>query len=775
MRIRALILLPASISALGAADLSELPPNRWTLLHEEDSSGGKTFAKLVYAENTGTLFLWGTGGKKPARNVYERYELEVFDADAEKPSWDVAFPASADGKWTAKAFPPFRIYGQSGPDGLKYDEGPRLKTVGGYNSVNRIWWWDFDGIRRPSPVHTFNMGAWDSKRKRIVYYADGQTIALDPATRAWTDLEPNNHPATCRHLAWASMAYDTGRDRILLFGGGLATNPGGGAPTWAYDCKANEWSRIASDKEPPLRCNAALINDAASDSIVLFGGYTQAAALNDTWVFDCQGNQWRQRHPTPSPPPMEAPAAAHLGGGKILVCGNDARRVRRTHVSSTSARKETWVYDVVKDGWTPVDNDLDLPGSRWLTASESETPNVAVLVAFGRERRTFALRHDPEQEPANLAGAPPGTIAWKYPEQKQSLEEAPAPDQEAHAQFLERLPPNTLVDAKPPGLLISKTWSTAVLDTDRSEVIYIGGGHSGYSGNDVARYSIADNRWTLDHPPCFPPFLEGTNAGIYGWSYGMMPFSQHTYLWYAYDPRSRQVVYLARPSIPDGIDVQLDDDPASAFTYSAKDHGYASWLYDSAGRKMHRPVFGRRFKNPWHLSLVGTPHGTFAACNNVLYLAEVSPGEIEWTKIDEEFPKPRGEAIKYHYEFQPLVHDTRRDRLIQLKGDKNRVDVFVRPASVDGTWKQLETTGKAAIGREAVYIARHDIVLWLGDELHVFDCSTSAMQRLEINLPKGSYNHECAMVYDPKHDVCVALIPASFSGPMQTFLFRYEP
>ena len=58
------------------------------------------------------------------------------------------------------------------------------------------------------------------------------------------------------------------------------------------------------------------------------------------------------------------------------------------------------------------------------------------------------------------------------------------------------------------------------MDTDHSAVIYTGGGHSGYSGNDIARYCVADNRWTLDTPPRFPPFLEGTNAGIFGWSYG---------------------------------------------------------------------------------------------------------------------------------------------------------------------------------------------------------------------------------------------------------------
>jgi hypothetical protein len=149
---------------------SELPANTWVLIHREDSSGGKTFARAVLADSVDRIYLWGTGGEKPARNVYRRYELECLDLT--DPGWLPAFPESRQGQWAAEKFPPFRIWGQSGPDGLGYDEGPRLQCVGGYHSTNRIRWWDFDGVLRPSPVHTFNMAAWDSRRKRIVYFSD---------------------------------------------------------------------------------------------------------------------------------------------------------------------------------------------------------------------------------------------------------------------------------------------------------------------------------------------------------------------------------------------------------------------------------------------------------------------------------------------------------------------------------------------------------------------------------------------------------------------------
>ncbi len=753
---------------------NDLPANAWKLIDQEDASGGKRFARAVYAPNVGRLLLWGTGGAKPARNVYKRFELESFDPA--KPGWHPAFPHARRGKWSANDYPPFRIWGQSGPDGLKWDEGPRLQVVSGYHSTNRIRWWDFDGVLRPSPIHTFNMAAWDSKRNRVIYYSDGVTFALDPSTNSWTDLKASNHPTTCKSVAWASMCYDPGNDRVLLFGGGLATNPTGGAPTWLYDCKTNQWSRPTDSNDPPLRCNAPIVYDPTTRQMVMFGGYNQAAALNDTWVFDCKAKRWSKRLPKVAPPPMYTPAAALLpGGGKVLVCGADARKLRMHHKATSSANKQTWVYDVAADTWTPINNGLNLPGYDWLTADTDTQRGVVLLVAFGRERRTYALRYDPNAAPVELDGAAAGTVVWKYPEQALTLEQAPPDDAKQHARTLASLPTNRFVNADPPGMLISKTWSTAVMDTDRSRVLYTGGGHSGYSGNDIAQYDVATNRWQLDAPPRFPPFLEGTNAGLFGWSYGMVPFSQHTYLWYAYDPASKTMLYLARPSIPDGTEVQLTRD-GDVFTYDSKKHGYASWVYDPVARKMHPPSFGRTFRNDWHLSLVGTPRGVYAMSRNVLYHAKVDrdTGRVDWRTVDKQFPRPP-DKIKYHYEYQPVVHDTKRGRLIQLKGDKQRVDVYVRGLNDGDTWRLLNTTGQAAIGREAVYVPKHDTVLWLGDRLYALDCATNEVREIKVDLPKGLYGHECALVYAPKPDVCVALIPKSFTGPMQTFLLRFKP
>jgi len=75
----------------------------------------------------------------------------------------------------------------------------------------------------------------------------------------------------------------------------------------------------------------------------------------------------------------------------------------RTH-SATRAAKETWVYDVKKNVWTPVGNTLDLLRYDWLTAVGGEKHGVVFLVAFGDERRTYAFRYDPTVAPAEHTG-----------------------------------------------------------------------------------------------------------------------------------------------------------------------------------------------------------------------------------------------------------------------------------------------------------------------------------------------------------------------------------
>ncbi len=758
-------------------DHSNLAANTWTLIHVEDNSGGKWGARVIYAPNVDRLYLWGFGGKQPDRNRYLRYELESFaPLDA---TWIEALPAAKADVWGDGEHPPFVIYGQRGPA-----EGPSFRSVGN-QSFNRISFHDFDSVIRPSPLLIFNQICYDSKRDRAVLFAGGHTFALDPATNTWADLVPTNSPTACQQLAWASLAYDPVNDELLLFGGGDALNLDGGAHTWLYSCETNTWRRAGLGIEPPLRCTSPIVYDSATEMLVMFGGYNQQAALNDTWVYHCQDRRWELRKPDPSPPPMFAPAAAAIpGGGKVLVIGTDATTSKRTH-SATRAATETWIYDVKKNAWTPVGKTLDLLRYTWLTAAGGGKHGLVFLVAFGQQRRTYAFRYDPLEEQAEHAGHPPGVVRWKYPDQRDSLAQAPLSDAAAHKQLLDSLPANQFVDVEYPGSLVSKTWSTGIATTT-GQIIYHGGGHSGYSGNDWAQYDVATNRWSIAVDPCFPPYLEASNGSPWGYSYGCRPWSQHTYLWYAYDPVSKMVVYCARPTIHDGVELALDpDDPDKTSIYDTKKHGYWTWLYDPAKKQMCGPIFGRPFRQSWGLALCTTPGGVYATTGGTaphLYKAMVAGADVRWELVDESFPKtaPTG---RYNYEFLPIVYDSKRDRLIHTMGggDEGKPPWFqmhARGLGKDEKWERIDFKGITPLpAREIVYLPKQDALLALldRDNVYVFHCETNEWKHLDVALPQGSYTHECSLDYDPIHDVVVALIPEGFSRRLRTLLFRYDP
>ncbi|MCG3180156.1 MAG: hypothetical protein BIFFINMI_02513 [Phycisphaerae bacterium] len=753
-------------------DLAGLPANTWTLIAVEDGAGGKALSGAVFAADAGRLYLWGIGGAMPTRNRYLRYELESFEPKPGRFAWAEALPISKRDAWADGKFPPFTLYGQNGDA-----KGPPLRSVGN-TACNQVEFHDFDGVQRPSPLCLFNQACYDSKRKRVLFYAGGHTFALNPTDNTWTDLAPQRQPAACEQLAWAGLCYDPVNDEALLFGGGDALNLDGGAHTWLYDCANNTWRRLGGQIEPPLRCTAPIVYDPATQTMVLFGGYDQTAALNDTWVYRCKDRRWEQRRPDPSPPPMFAPAVAAVGGGHVIACEYNALGEDRTH-SATREPKQTWAYDVAADRWSPVEDKLTV-ASGWMTAAGCGTPGVALMVAVGSQRRTYALRYDASAGvTSKLKGSPPGTVAWKYPDQRNSLADAPPPDPAATAKMLAALPANIFVDAKPPGLLISKTWSGAIMDTNAGRVIYTGGGHSGYSGNDWAIYDVAINRWSQAYPPSFPPYIEGGNASPWGYAYHCRPWSQHTYLWYGYDPVSKRVVYCPRMTIRDGVQLAWDpSDPDSAVAYDSKKMGRWTWVFDPATKKMSLPSLGRPFDNTWHLALCTTPAGLCAMNEGTLYKATVRDDRVTWSAIDRKGPTSAGKK-GYHFEWQPVVYDSKRDRLIHLMGDAQKVEVHARAMSADGDgrWEALTTTGPAAICREVVYLPRQDALLMMSsqDKVYAVDCTTNKWRHLDVALPKGAYGTESAMRYDPVHDVVVALVPSRFSGPMQTLLFRYDP
>ena len=128
----------------------------------------------------------------------------------------------------------------------------------------------------------------------------------------------------------AEMAYDSQRNRVVLFGGHNGT--GNLADTWEYD--GADWVQAQPAASPPARSGAALTFDSIRRVVVMFGGQGDNL-LNDTWEYD--GSTWRQifRVDVPSPR-VDAKLAYDPSRFQAVLFGGE---------TDDGTVNDTWIYD----------------------------------------------------------------------------------------------------------------------------------------------------------------------------------------------------------------------------------------------------------------------------------------------------------------------------------------------------------------------------------------------------------------------------------------------
>jgi hypothetical protein len=97
------------------------------------------------------------------------------------------------------------------------------------------------------------------------------------------------------------MVTDWVRGRIVMFSGDTVPSTGVFSETWVWD--GRDWSRVMNANDPPQRDGASAAYDSLRDRIVMFGGCDPRTTrcLNETWEFD--GSRWRQFRPLSAPAP----------------------------------------------------------------------------------------------------------------------------------------------------------------------------------------------------------------------------------------------------------------------------------------------------------------------------------------------------------------------------------------------------------------------------------------------------------------------------------------
>jgi hypothetical protein len=251
---------------------------------------------------------------------------------------------------------------------MAYDSARQVTVLFGGPLTADTWEWDGTAQRwtrrtstmSPSERHDHAM-AYDSGRGRTVLFAgDGysfepraDTWEWDGTAGQWAERNPGMSPSP----RWGSkMAYDSARDRVVLFSGYVCCNA---LPeTWEWDGASGTWTQTALSLRPFRRWGHAMVYDSARRRVVLFAGY---AAPADTWEWD--GAIWTQRTSTASPSRRYGHGMAYDSArNKVVLFGG-------LYVSATStvgSLTDTWEWDGTAGTWTERHPAISPPASPYM-------------------------------------------------------------------------------------------------------------------------------------------------------------------------------------------------------------------------------------------------------------------------------------------------------------------------------------------------------------------------------------------------------------------------
>lgn len=170
-------------------------------------------------------------------------------------------------------------------------------------------------------------------------------LAAQAAAQSWLQRTPSFAPAA---RAQHAMAYDSVRERTVLFGGDLS---GSGATNQTLEWDGDDWTLRVPAAWPAARVHTALAFDSVRGRCVLFGGAAGATRFGDTWEWD--GTTWSLRTPATAPSPRAGHALAYdRARARIVLFGGN----------TGVANAETWTWD----------------GTTWTQAAPTAFPSARV-------------------------------------------------------------------------------------------------------------------------------------------------------------------------------------------------------------------------------------------------------------------------------------------------------------------------------------------------------------------------------------------------------------
>lgn len=270
--------------------------------------------------------------------------------------------------------------------------------------------------------------------------------------------------------AGAGVAYDSARQRVVLFGGEAVS---AFSDTWEYAPATSTWTRLFVTG-PAARFDPAMAYDPVRAVTVLFGGEDPAGnPLTDTWEWN--GTAWTPRTPAMSPPPRRFAASwwdpvrarVAISGGQTFPSityladvweWDGTSWTERTGLGTPARAAMPVAYDTARQRailFGGINGSGDQADTWELTAGWSlQAPSTPPSVRHGA-----AMVYDPGSGTAMLCGGAVGSTvlggAWTY-----------------DGQAWTAVSPN-------PGV---RSWPSMVYDSTRSKLILFGGFTASFAG-----------------------------------------------------------------------------------------------------------------------------------------------------------------------------------------------------------------------------------------------------------------------------------------------------
>lgn len=202
-------------------------------------------------------------------------------------------------------------------------------------SISENTWVEMD-LTVPIPARAFNSIAYDSIRNRIIVFGGYNYLTSQSFHDTWTYEIGDSICVNQNPPSWPSSrnshttVYNEAGDVVILFGGWYPPNELG--DTWIYDPANNDWTQVYPSSSPCERMSFGMTG-LVNGTLLFGGGRIYPDIYNDTWYYDLSGNEWIDLDPEQFPSARARMSLASLGNDVVLFGG----------YSNTGEHDDTWI------------------------------------------------------------------------------------------------------------------------------------------------------------------------------------------------------------------------------------------------------------------------------------------------------------------------------------------------------------------------------------------------------------------------------------------------